>query len=83
MSDPTSNIADLLGSFWMQFLAFITLVVWLVRGEAGTKANAAEIRRIWRQREEDLQAHKDARETTNALLDEVRKDIKTLLGRRD
>ena len=43
----------------------------------------AIIQAVWRQREEDLRAHKEARDTTNEMLNEVRRDIKTLLARRD
>lgn len=70
-------------SAWAQLIALVAVVVWLVRGEGQTKANSSEISRIWRQREEDLLAHKDARDTTNRLLDEMRGDIKTLLARRE
>lgn len=56
-------------------------MAWSVRIESQTKHNASEIRRLWHQRSEDLAAHKEAREATNALLNEVRNDIKTLLGR--
>lgn len=83
MSDLPHGLWALIQSAWAQLAGALALVVWLVRGEAQTKANAAEIRRLWRQREEDLRAHKEARDTTNAMLDEVRCDIKTLLARRD
>lgn len=77
------------------FLAtIIGVVVWLVRLEAGMKQNAADVRGLWRQRDEDLESHKQARQETNALLQkidqkvdaafaEMRNDIKILLRRRD
>jgi hypothetical protein len=85
-------MVDILQAAWPQVLAVIALGIWLLRGEANTKANSSEIRRLWlqrredkanadRQRHEDLVAAASARDTTNALLDEVRKDIKTLLQR--
>ena len=83
MPDNPNTWLQLLHSAWAQVLAVVGLIVWMVRGEAATKANAREIRRLWRQRDEDLRAHKEARDKTNALLDEVRQDIKTLLTRRD
>lgn len=83
MPDTPPGLLALIQSVWAQLLAIVGLIVWLVRGEAQTKANAAEIRRLWRQREEDLRAHKEARETTNELLTELRQDVKTLLARRD
>ena len=82
MTDPTTGLWAVLKADWAQVAAAIALIVWLVRGEAMIKANQAEIRRLWRQREEDLRAQKDARDTTNRLLDEMRNDIKTLLSRR-
>lgn len=83
MPDSPHGIWGLIQSAWAQIVAGVAMIIWVVRAEAQTKANAAEIRRIWRQREEDLRAHKEARDTTNAMLDEVRRDIKTLLARRD
>lgn len=70
----------------------IGVVVWLVRLEAGMKQNASEIRGLWRQRNEDLESHKQARKETNDLLktmndkmdgafQEFREDIKLLLRR--
>lgn len=83
MPDTPHGLLAILQSVWAQLLALVGLIVWLVRGEAQTKANAAEIRRLWRQREEDQRAHKEAQDTTNDLLTELRQDIKTLLARRD
>lgn len=71
-------------------LAGLALVVWVIRGEAKTNANAAEIRRLWKQRKEDKDAadgqrhedlisHKESRDATNEILQEVQRDIKTLL----
>lgn len=82
LTEPNGIIA-LLQHAWAQIVALVGIIIWLVRGEAQIRSNASEIRRVWRQREEDLRAHKEARDTTNAMLDEVRRDIKTLLSRRD
>ncbi|WYK04484.1 hypothetical protein DWF04_000030 [Cereibacter sphaeroides f. sp. denitrificans] len=73
-------------------MALVGVVAWAVRAEAATQGNAKEIRRIWRQREEDLHAHREAREATNRKIDEMREeqreqmrelrsDIKALLHR--
>lgn len=83
MSDPAQSFFGLIHSAWAQIGAGVALIVWLVRGEAMIKANQSEISRLWRQREEDLRAHREARETTNDLLNELRQDVKTLLSRRD
>lgn len=74
---------EVIRAWWVQIGAAIAFVVWLIRLEAAVKANGSELRRVWRQREEDQMAARDARETTNRLLNELRQDIKTLLARRD
>ena len=74
---------EILRGWWVQLAGAVAFVIWLIRLEAAVKANASELRRVWRQREEDQTAARDARETTNRLLDEMRGDIKTLLARRD
>lgn len=70
---------DVLKEFWAFILAGVALVAWSIRLESQTKANTLEIARIWKQRSEDLAAHKEAREATNEMLAEVRADIKELL----
>jgi hypothetical protein len=53
--------------------------VWLVRLEARGLANDAEVKRLWTQRKEDLQAAKDSRDRTDKQLDEISADIKAIL----
>ena len=72
---------DLLIQFWPIFLAFIALIVWLVRLEARAMDNTKEIKRLWNQRREDLEASKEAREDTNKMLAEIRDDIKALIAK--
>ncbi len=78
-----TDLSTFVGHAWQWLLALVATVAWLIRGEAKTNANASEIRRLWKQRDEDQRAHKDALDTTNDLLTELRQDIKTLLARRD
>lgn len=59
----------------------IAVIVWLVRLEALAISNRAEIRRLWTQRREDLEQAKDARDESNAMLAEIRQDVKDLLGK--
>ena len=70
---------EVIREFWAFILAGVGLVAWSIRLEAQTKANTADIARIWKQRAEDLQAHREAREATNEVLKEMRADIKELL----
>ena len=74
-------MADLVREFWGVILSALGFVVWLVRLEGLGKTNAGEIRSLWRQRNEDLESHRRARDETNEVLAEMRADIKTLLAR--
>lgn len=74
-------MADLVRDFWGVILSMIGGVVWMVRLESLGKQNAGEIRSLWRQRNEDLESHRRARDETNEVLAEMRADIKTLLAR--
>ncbi len=72
---------DLLIQFWPIVIGFIALIVWLVRLEARAMDNTKEIKRLWNQRREDLEASKEAREDTNKMLAEIRDDIKALIAK--
>lgn len=87
------DAVELIKEYWAVAVGFVGLIVWAVRLEAGMKQNASDIRGLWRQRNEDIEAHKQARIETNALLtkldakmdaafSEFRGDIKTLLQRK-
>ena len=62
-------------------MGFVTLIVWLIRLEARAMDNTKEIRRLWHQRREDLEASKQARDDTNRMLAEIRDDIKALISK--
>lgn len=86
---PQPDVIEFIRALWVQLISIVAIIVWLIRGEAKTTANANAIRALWKQREEDLRAHRDARESTNETLNEVkddlrevRSDIKTLLQRK-
>lgn len=72
---------DLLIEFWPIVLGFVALIVWLVRLEARAMDNTKEIKRLWAQRKEDLEASKESRENTDKVLAEIRADIKTLIAK--
>jgi hypothetical protein len=67
--------------FWPVAMGFVALIVWLIRLEARAMDNTKEIRRLWNQRREDLEASKQARDDTNKMLAEIRDDIKALIAR--
>ncbi len=62
-------------------MGFVALIVWLIRLEARAMDNTKEIRRLWNQRREDLEASKQARDDTNRMLAEIRDDIKSLISK--
>lgn len=72
---------QLLKEYWAVIVGFVFTIVWAVRIEAGMKANADQIRSLWRQRHEDMDSQRLAREDTNKMLNEMRQDIKLLLQR--
>lgn len=71
-----------LREWWAVIVGIVGLIVWALRVEFSARTNASEIRRLWHQRDEDQRAHKEARDGTNAMLREMREDIKKLLERR-
>jgi hypothetical protein len=70
---------DVLREFWTLFAGGFAVVVWLVRLEARGVSNAAEIKRLWTQRKEDMEAAKDSRDKSDRRLDEIAQDIKEIL----
>ena len=72
-------MSDIIQEFWALITACIAGLVWLVRLEARGLTNEREIRRLWTQRREDMDAAKEHREQQNAMLSEIRADVKRLL----
>jgi len=72
---------DLVRTFWPIIMAFVGFLIWLIRLEARSIENGKEIKRLWNQRKEDLDAARIAREDTNKMLGEIRDDIKSLIAR--
>ena len=68
-------------AYWPVAVSIVAIVVWLVRLEAGSAENTKEIKRLWNQRREDLEASKQARDETNKMLAEIRDDIKALIAK--
>ena len=70
---------DLIRTFWPIFVGFVGFLVGLIRLESRSIENGKEIKRLWNQRKEDLDAAKEARDQTNVMLAEIRDDIKALI----
>jgi hypothetical protein len=70
---------DLVRDFWAIIAAAVAVIVWFIRLESRGIANAADIKRLWNQRKEDLEAAKDSRDRVDRRLDEISADIKTIL----
>jgi methyl-accepting chemotaxis protein len=68
-------------AYWPVAVSLVAVVVWLVRLEAGSAENTKEIKRLWNQRREDLEASQRSREETNKMLGEIRDDIKSLIAK--
>ena len=67
--------------YWPIIMGFVGFLVWLIRLEGRSVENTKEIKRLWNQRKEDLDASKEAREETNKMLGEIRDDIKALIAK--
>lgn len=74
-------MTDTILKFWPIAVGFVGFLVWLIRLEARSVENTKEIKRLWNQRKEDIDAAKQAREDTNAMLKEIRDDIKNLISK--
>jgi len=72
---------ELLVKFWPVLAGFLTLIVWLIRLESRAMDNTREIKRLWNQRREDLEASNRSREDLNKMLAEIRDDIKALIAK--
>ena len=67
--------------YWPIAASFVAVVVWLIRLEAGSVENGKEIKRLWNQRKEDMEATQRSRNETNSMLAEIRDDIKALIAK--
>jgi hypothetical protein len=70
---------DLIREFWAVIAALGAVIVWFVRLEARGITNATEIKRLWSQRKEDMEAARESRDRMDRRLDEIGADIKTIL----
>ena len=68
-------------AYWPIGVSFVAVVAWLIRLEAGSVENGKEIKRLWNQRKEDMDAAQRSRGETNSMLAEIRDDIKALIAK--
>jgi hypothetical protein len=74
-------MSDAILKYWPIAVGFVGFLVWLVRLEARSVENTKEIKRLWSQRREDMESSRQSREDTNAMLGEIRDDIKALIAK--
>ena len=72
-------MTDMIRTWWPVAVTVIAAIAWLIRLEARSISNGAEIRRLWSQRREDMEAAKDSRDRMDRRLDEIGSDIKEIL----
>ena len=72
---------ETLKDYWPMVVASLGFFAWLIRLESRSIENGKEIKRLWHQRREDLEASRIAREDTNKMLAEIRDDIKDLISK--
>ena len=72
-------MTDIIITWWPVAVTVIAAIAWLIRLEARGISNGTEIKRLWGQRKEDMEAAKDSRDRMDRRLDEIGSDIKTLL----
>ena len=72
-------MTDMIITWWPVAITVIAAIAWLIRLEARSISNGAEIRRLWSQRKEDMEAAKYSRDRMDRRLDEIGSDIKEIL----
>jgi len=72
-------MTDMIITWWPVAITLIAAIFWFARLEYRGISNGTEIKRLWSQRKEDMEAAKDSRDRMDRRLDEIGSDIKTLL----
>ena len=70
---------DVILASWPIVATILAVIVWLIRLEARGIANGSEVRRLWSRRKEDRELDRGNRDRMDRRLDEIGRDIKTLL----
>jgi len=71
----------LLKTLWPIIVGFVAFLAWLIRLESKGLQNEREIKRLWNQRKEDLDAAREDRQRIHDILTEIQQDIKALIAR--
>lgn len=74
-------MGDILRDWWHVITAAFGFVIFVIRMEGRTTLHAAEIARLWKQREEDLAAATRARLETHDKLDQMNSKLDRVIER--
>jgi len=72
---------EFIKTLWPVGVGFVAFLVWMIRLESKGLQNEREIKRLWNQRKEDLDAAREDRKRIHDILAEIQSDIKQLIGR--
>ncbi len=72
---------ELIKTLWPVGVGFVAFLVWMIRLESKGLQNEREIKRLWNQRKEDLDAAREDRKRIHHVLAEIQFDIKQLIGK--
>jgi len=72
---------EFIKTLWPVGVGFVAFLVWMIRLESKGLQNEREIKRLWNQRKEDLDAAREDRKRIHDVLAEIQFDIKQLIGK--
>jgi hypothetical protein len=72
---------EFIKTLWPVGVGFVAFLVWMIRLESKGLQNEREIKRLWNQRKEDLDAAREDRKRIHDVLAEIQSDIKQLIGK--
>jgi hypothetical protein len=72
---------EFIKTLWPVGVGFVAFLVWMIRLEGKGLQNEREIKRLWNQRKEDLDAAREDRKRIHDILAEIQSDIKQLIGK--
>ena len=72
---------ELIKTLWPVGVGFVAFLVWMIRLESKGLQNEREIKRLWNQRKEDMDAAREDRKRIHDILAEIQSDIKQLIGK--